>query len=144
MLDACVDVEWVTLDMTDLVESGYYESESPLASEARRSVFASYNPLTPTLILAEGSTDIAVLRSTLPILHPELVDYFSFFNHAHQKFEANHALSGGSALNPRHTQRTAHAATERPTKAASQPNNDPPAAFSPSLTGETCDLAKGS
>ncbi len=82
MLDACVDVQWVTLDMTDVVEAGYYERESPLEAEARRSVFASYNPLTPTLILAEGSTDIAVLRSTLPVLHPELVDYFSFFNHA--------------------------------------------------------------
>lgn len=82
MLDACVDVKWVTLDMTDVVEAGYYETESPLEAEARRSVFASYNPLTPTLILAEGSTDIAVLRSTLPVLHPELVDYFSFFNHA--------------------------------------------------------------
>lgn len=82
MLDACVDVRKVTLDMTDLVGAGYYETDSPLASEARHSVFASYNPLTPTLILAEGSTDIAVLRATLPILHPELVDYFSFFNHA--------------------------------------------------------------
>lgn len=82
MLDACIDVKWVTLDMTALVEAGYYDSESPLASEARRSVFESYNPLTPTLILAEGSTDIAVFRATLPILYPELVDYFSFFNHA--------------------------------------------------------------
>lgn len=82
MLDACVDVRSVTLDMTDLIDSGYYDSDTPLASEARRSVFESYNPLTPTLILAEGSTDIAVLRATLPIFHPELVDYFSFFNHA--------------------------------------------------------------
>jgi hypothetical protein len=82
MLDACIDVQWVTLDMTALVEAGYYDSESPLASEARRSVFASYNPLTPTLILAEGSTDIAVFRATLPVLYTELVDYFSFFNHA--------------------------------------------------------------
>ncbi|KAK0342303.1 HEPN/Toprim-associated domain-containing protein [Brevundimonas aurantiaca] len=82
MLEACVDVQWVTLDMTDLVDAGYYDSESPLALEARRSVFESYNPLTPTLILAEGSTDIAIFRATLPILYPELVDYFSFFNHA--------------------------------------------------------------
>jgi hypothetical protein len=82
MLDACIDVQWVTLDMTALVEAGYYDSEKPLASEARRSVFESYNPLTPTLILAEGSTDIAVLRASLLILYPELVEYFSFFNHA--------------------------------------------------------------
>jgi hypothetical protein len=81
LLDACKDVQAVTLDMTDLANSGYYESERPLEIEARRNVFMTYNPLTPTLILAEGSSDIAVLRASLPVLHPELTDYFSFFNH---------------------------------------------------------------
>jgi hypothetical protein len=81
LLDAAEHVQTVTLDMSELVINGYYGSDRPLETEARTNVFITYNPLSPTLILAEGSSDIAVLRASLPVLYPELTDYFSFFNH---------------------------------------------------------------
>jgi len=87
LLDACPEVGEVSLDISELVANGYYTTDRPLETEARRSVFEAYNPLTPTLILAEGSSDIAVLRRGLEMFHPELLDYFSFFNHAELKVD---------------------------------------------------------
>lgn len=87
LLDACPDVGEVSLDVSELVANGYYTTDRPLETEARRSVFEAYNPLTPTLVLAEGSSDIAILRRGLEIFYPELLDYFSFFNHAELKVD---------------------------------------------------------
>lgn len=87
ILEACTEIAAVTLDMSELVANGYYETERPLALEARHSVFTAYNPLSPTLILGEGSSDLAVLRLSLPVFYPELADYLTFFNHAELNVE---------------------------------------------------------
>jgi hypothetical protein len=39
-------------------------------------------PLAPTVVLAEGSSDIRILQRSLAVLFPERQDYFAFFNHA--------------------------------------------------------------
>lgn len=82
LLDACPEVQTVTLDMSDLVGNGYYGPDRPLDLEARRYAVSAHQPLAPTMILAEGSSDIRVLKKALEMLHPDLVDYFSFFNHS--------------------------------------------------------------
>jgi hypothetical protein len=38
--------------------------------------------MAPTVVLAEGSSDIRVLQLSLEVLYPELIDFFSFFNHS--------------------------------------------------------------
>ena len=48
-------------------------------------------PLVPTVVLAEGRSDINILKRSLSILFPERQDYFSFFEHA----ELN--VDGGAA-----------------------------------------------
>lgn len=82
MLEACDTAALVSLDVSELVSNGYHTPDGQLGVEARKAVYGSFNPLLPTLVLAEGSSDITVLRRSLPVLHPELAEYFSFFNHA--------------------------------------------------------------
>lgn len=87
ILEACTEVTSISLDISELVANGYYKTERPLDLEARLNVFTAYNPLSPTLILGEGSSDLAVLRLSLPVLYPELTDYFTFFNHGELNVE---------------------------------------------------------
>ena len=82
LLDACPQVTEVTLDVSDLVGSGYYGEDFAICAEARRALPLASDPLAPTVILGEGGTDLLVLRCALVALHPELVDCFSFFDHA--------------------------------------------------------------
>lgn len=82
LLDACSDVRVVTLDVTDLIAGGWIEPDAKVCEERRVSDSLEPRPLAPTVILAEGSSDIRILQRSLAILFPEGQDYFSFFNHA--------------------------------------------------------------
>jgi hypothetical protein len=81
MLEACTDIKTIKLDISDLVNGGYIEHEDRVCELARQTLPQTTQPLGPTVILGEGSTDIRVLQSALKTLHPALADYFSFFNH---------------------------------------------------------------
>lgn len=91
LLEACVDVKFVSLDVTDLVDGGYYNRDQPICADARRNLPLTTQPLGPTVICAEGSTDIIVLEEALHAMHPALTDYFSFFNHS------EFSVDGGAA-----------------------------------------------
>lgn len=91
MLEACPDVRTVKLDISELVHSGYIEYEDRICDLARQTLPQTTQPLGPTVILGEGSTDIRVLQSGLKTLHPALKDYFSFFNHT------EFSVDGGAA-----------------------------------------------
>jgi hypothetical protein len=82
LLDACVDVETVTLDLTDLIGGGWIEADVALCETRRKEDPLEPRPLAPTVVLGEGSSDIRVLQRSLAVLYPERQDYFSFFNHA--------------------------------------------------------------
>ena len=82
LLDACTQVKEIRLDISDLISSGYYEEDSRVVEDARLNAPHQLDTLAPTVILGEGSTDLLVLRLALTGMHPELVDYFSFFNHS--------------------------------------------------------------
>ncbi len=82
LLEACPDVEEVSLDVGDLVNAGHYEEDERICDHARSRLPFLANPLEPTIILGEGSTDLLVLQRALAAMYPELVDYFSFFDHA--------------------------------------------------------------
>ncbi|MBR0644837.1 HEPN/Toprim-associated domain-containing protein [Plastoroseomonas hellenica] len=91
LLHACPDAQEVSLDVSELVRAGYYEEDTQICDQMRRNLPLVTNPLSPTIILGEGSSDLLVLRRALAALHPELVDYFSFFDHA------EFAVDGGTA-----------------------------------------------
>ncbi|WP_342709812.1 hypothetical protein AAFG13_36115 [Bradyrhizobium sp. B124] len=82
LLDACVDVRYVSLDITALIGGGWIESAASICDDKRASAPLDPRPLATTVILAEGSTDIRILQRSLTALFPERKDYFSFFNHA--------------------------------------------------------------
>lgn len=82
LLDACVDVRYVSLDITALIGGGWIESDASICDDKRASAPLDPRPLATTVILAEGSTDIRILQRSLTALFPERKDYFSFFNHA--------------------------------------------------------------
>jgi hypothetical protein len=81
----------VTLDVGDLIDAGYYSERSRICEEARRRIPFSSDSHGPTIILGEGSTDLRVLSAALGAMHPALVDYFSFFDHA------EFSVDGGTA-----------------------------------------------
>lgn len=81
LLDANPDVEKVTLDISDLIQGGWLDEYEPVSRGARRDENQGIEPLAPTVVLAEGRSDITILERSLPILFPERQDYFSFFEH---------------------------------------------------------------
>lgn len=82
LLEACPEAKEVSLDVGDLVDAGHYEEDERICDQARSRLPFIANPLEPTIILGEGSTDLLVLQHALAAMYPELVDYFSFFDHA--------------------------------------------------------------
>lgn len=82
LLDACADVQSVTLDISALIGGGWIEPDERVCEDRRASAPLDPRPLATTVILAEGSSDIRILQRSLAALFPERADYFSFFNHA--------------------------------------------------------------
>ena len=81
LLDANPDVEKVTLDISDLIQGGWLDEYEPVSHGALRDDNQRIGPLAPTVVLAEGHSDITILKRSLCILFPERQDYFSFFEH---------------------------------------------------------------
>ena len=81
LLDACPDVQDVILDISDLIEGGWLEEGAQVCRDRREPGALIRPALEPTIIMAEGSSDIRVLRHSLKALYPDLTEYFSFFEH---------------------------------------------------------------
>lgn len=81
ILDACPLIQNVSLDISDLVYGGYLEEDVQLCLERRMPDALTRPTLEPAVIMAEGSSDIRVLQSSLAKLFPHLTAYFTFFEH---------------------------------------------------------------
>jgi len=64
LLEACPEVTSIKLDVSDLINSGYYDETIEICTKARRDLPFS-QLLGPTIILGEGSTDLLVLKRGL-------------------------------------------------------------------------------
>jgi len=82
LLDATPDTVEVRLDISDLIDNGYIPEDEQICANARVNAPHQVQSLAPTMIMAEGSSDLTALRLGLESLHPEMTEYFSFFNHA--------------------------------------------------------------
>ena len=91
LLDANPQMEKVTLDISDLIGGGWLEADEGVCKRHQNDDILRTVPLVPTVVLAEGRSDINILKRSLSILFPERQDYFSFFEHA----ELN--VDGGAA-----------------------------------------------
>ena len=72
----------VTLDISDLIYGGWLDADECVCQGRRSENVATMEPLAPTVILAEGRSDIGVLKRSLSSLFPERQEYFCFFEHA--------------------------------------------------------------
>lgn len=81
LLDANPHAEKVTLDISDLIHGGWLDETGRLSQRHPNEGIHRLGPMAPTVILAEGSSDINILKNSLSVLFPERQDFFSFFEH---------------------------------------------------------------
>jgi hypothetical protein len=81
MLDALPDVQEVSLDIGELIGGGWIDTDARLCEERRAPDAQWRSILQPTVIIAEGGTDILILKRSLQRLYPQLVDYITFFDY---------------------------------------------------------------
>ena len=81
LLDANPDVEKVILDISDLIQGGWLDPDERVCQGPPNYDLHRMGSLAPTVILAEGRSDINILKRSLSILFPDRQDYFSFFEH---------------------------------------------------------------
>jgi hypothetical protein len=81
MLEALPEVQEISLDIGPLIGGGWIEPDAKICEERRAPDAQWRSILQPTVIIAEGSTDIAVLKRSLQRLHPHLADYITFFDY---------------------------------------------------------------
>jgi hypothetical protein len=85
MLEALPDVQEVSLDIGGLIFGGWIEPNERVCEKRRASGAQARSVLQPTVIIAEGSTDILVLKRSLQRLYPYLTDYITFFDYEGSK-----------------------------------------------------------
>lgn len=94
LLEATSPNELITYDITELVESGYYNEEpNDVYDEVIGNLTYDYEIGDKFLILAEGTSDINILRDSLELLYPHLIGYYSFMD-----FGVSNAAGSASAL----------------------------------------------
>jgi hypothetical protein len=93
MVEVCSPEELIIQDVSGLIASGYYDPEDAICNLNIQYLTKDYSVNEKIILLAEGSTDISILRESLGILYPELLDYFSFMD-----FGIANVQGGTSAL----------------------------------------------
>ncbi|QXT41156.1 hypothetical protein KYE46_08095 [Gymnodinialimonas ceratoperidinii] len=81
ILEARPETEWISLDISNLLDGGYYDEDVKLISESRKPDALERSILEPVVIMAEGKTDIRALQASLEALYPSVAELFSFFDH---------------------------------------------------------------
>jgi HEPN/Toprim N-terminal domain 1 len=80
LLQAFPEVREVSLDIGALIGAGYIDAKEKVCETRREPDLKERPELQPTVIIAEGSTDITVLKRSLHKLYPYLSEYFTFFD----------------------------------------------------------------
>lgn len=80
------------LDITSVVDSGYYKEDEPVCASTAQMYLDSTLPFQKIIILTEGSSDSKILSKALKLLYPKVYNYFSFLDFDTYKAE------GGSAM----------------------------------------------
>ncbi|MBB4803538.1 hypothetical protein B0A75_19275 [Flavobacterium oncorhynchi] len=80
------------LDITSVVDSGYYKEDEPVCASTAQMYLDSTLPFQKIIILTEGSSDSKILSKALKLLYPKVYSYFSFLDFDTYKAE------GGSAM----------------------------------------------
>lgn len=70
----------VIQDITDLVDSGYYDVGDEVSNLALAELKGDYPSTSRVIVLTEGVTDAEVLQGAMGALYPHLVEYYSFMD----------------------------------------------------------------
>jgi hypothetical protein len=87
IIDAATDTQTIALNVGDLIHAGWIDAEQKICAGKIRIVSARGQPTGPTIILAEGKSDIAVLRASFQRFHPDLVEFVTFLDHSEFKVD---------------------------------------------------------
>jgi hypothetical protein len=80
MCDVLDDDADVTMDLTDLIRGGYYDTDDDLIEEADYLVSVDYQTTQRIIVLTEGSSDTRALEKAFGLIYPHLREYFSFMD----------------------------------------------------------------
>ena len=87
IVDAGPDFQTIALDVSDLIEGGWIGADERVCAGKARIVSTRGQPAGPTIILAEGKSDIDVLKASLPRFHPDLAEFLTFLDHSEFKVD---------------------------------------------------------
>lgn len=87
IIDGAHETQMVTLDIAPLISGGWINYDDQICAGKIRIVSTRGQPSGPTIILAEGSSDIIVLKECIPVFHPELVEFVTFLDHSEFKVD---------------------------------------------------------
>jgi hypothetical protein len=93
VIEACGVESRFSLDLSDLVNSGYNHERDSIAKSARDKLILDYPLNTKVIVLTEGVTDRRALEASLKLLYPHLVDYYAFMD-----FDGANAPGGAGQL----------------------------------------------
>lgn len=82
IIDAASDVQEIALDVGDLIGGGWIEKSTEICAEKIRIVAGRGQPTGPAIVLAEGKSDIAVLKASIEHFHPDLTEFITFLDHS--------------------------------------------------------------
>jgi len=87
IIDACTDTKTIALDIGPLIDGGWIEPDEKVCANKIRVVSTRGQPVGPTIILAEGRSDISVLKVSIKRFYPDLIDFITFLDHSEFKVD---------------------------------------------------------
>lgn len=93
VVEACSANSNFQLDLSEVVNSGWYKVTDQVALSARVELISDYPLNTKVIVLTEGMTDRRVLEAALRLLYSHLSDYYSFMD-----FDGANAPGGAGQL----------------------------------------------
>lgn len=83
----------VVLDISELVNNGYYEFDEEITSIAYHQLTSDYPINAKIIVLCEGTSDKAILERSIHLWYPDFSDHYSFMD-----FSVSRAQGGAAAL----------------------------------------------
>lgn len=87
IIQAASDKQDVALHVGDLIGGGWIDANAKICAEKIRIVAARGQPAGPAVILAEGKSDIAILKASIERFHPDLREFVTFLDHTEFKVD---------------------------------------------------------
>ena len=87
IIQAASDKQDVALHVGDLIGGGWIDANAKICAEKIRIVAARGQPAGPAVILAEGKSDIAMLKASIERFHPDLREFVTFLDHTEFKVD---------------------------------------------------------